>query len=105
MIVKESSTDLREKDERERQKEVWIMDKTMAATPQCSFIKSKERTTNYPKWCHWGCRFQGIRLLFKISLIQNLKRPRDCVVAIANIWAYYKFFKNMNGNKKDSTIN
>jgi hypothetical protein len=71
----------------------------MVATPQCFLIKSRERITNYPKWSHWDRQSQGIRLLFKRSLIQNLKRPCDYVAVIANIWAYYKFLKNMNIKK------
>jgi len=54
-------------------------------------FKSKDKTTNYPKWHHRGRQSYNIRLLFKRSLIQNPKLPMIRAAVIANIWAYYKF--------------
>jgi hypothetical protein len=46
---------LREKDEKERQGEVWTLEIIVAATPQGSSFKFRERTIDYPKWHHGGC--------------------------------------------------
>ncbi len=49
-------TNLRDKDKRGRQGEVWILEKITMAMSQHSFLKSRERTTYYPKLHCQGCQ-------------------------------------------------
>lgn len=70
------------------------LERIAVATLQCSFLRSKENTTNYPKWHHHDCWSQGIKLFIRRSLIQNTKRPHDYV------GFYYKYLGWLQNFKK-----
>jgi len=47
---------MREKDEKKRQGEVWILEKIKDGNVTTFFFKSRERTTYYPKLHCQGCQ-------------------------------------------------
>jgi hypothetical protein len=63
------------------------------ATLQCFSFRSREIIADCHKWRHQGHQFEGIKLLFRRSLIQKPKCPCDYATIVTNIWVYYKVKK------------